>query len=287
MSYRDDEKRWKRIQDMLAAEASGKELRPTVSQRTLFGIPSTMEQVIERVVAEDEAERRAKRLREKAVETAAAVGLTLTRDEDGLALTDGTMSVRGDFSHMKSRLKPQALSHELIVKAARIKGKHDGLKLVDATAGLGEDSLLLAAAGFDVTLYERNPVIAALLQDAIDRAAADPDPELAQAASRMTLVVGDSTAALPHLGFSPDVVLLDPMFPDRQKSAAVKKKLQLLQRLEEPCEDEAALLDTAFAARPRKVVVKRPVKGPHLAGLKPDYSLSGKAIRFDCFSIAR
>ena len=61
MSYRDDEKRWKRIQDMLVAEASGKTMRPAVSQRTLFGIPSTVEQTIERIVAEDEAERRAKR----------------------------------------------------------------------------------------------------------------------------------------------------------------------------------------------------------------------------------
>ena len=64
MSYRDDEKRWKRIQDLLAAEASGKELRPVVSQRTLFGIPSTVEQTIERIVAEDEEERRAKRDKE-------------------------------------------------------------------------------------------------------------------------------------------------------------------------------------------------------------------------------
>lgn len=63
MSYREDEKRWKRIQELLAAEASGKTVRPTVSQRTLFGIPSTVEQTIERIVAEDEAERRAKRKR--------------------------------------------------------------------------------------------------------------------------------------------------------------------------------------------------------------------------------
>ena len=61
LSYADDERRWKRIHDLLAAEASGKELRPVVSQRTLFGIPSTMEQTIERIVAEDEEERRKKR----------------------------------------------------------------------------------------------------------------------------------------------------------------------------------------------------------------------------------
>ena len=58
MNYREEERRWKLIQDMLAAEASGKELRPAVSQRTLFGIPSTVETTIERIVAEDEAARR-------------------------------------------------------------------------------------------------------------------------------------------------------------------------------------------------------------------------------------
>jgi hypothetical protein len=61
MSYRDDEKRWKRIQDMLAAEATGKTVRPVVSQRTLFGIPSSVDIAIERIVAEDEEARRQKR----------------------------------------------------------------------------------------------------------------------------------------------------------------------------------------------------------------------------------
>ena len=63
MSYREDEMRWKRIQDLLAAEAAGKELRAGVSQRTLFGIPSSVEQTIERIVAEDEEARRMKRER--------------------------------------------------------------------------------------------------------------------------------------------------------------------------------------------------------------------------------
>ena len=60
MSIREDEKRWKRIQDKLVAEANGNELRPIMSQRTLFGIPSTVETVIERAVKEDEEARRKK-----------------------------------------------------------------------------------------------------------------------------------------------------------------------------------------------------------------------------------
>lgn len=156
------------------------------------------------------------------------------------------------------------------------------------TAGFGEDSLLLAAAGFTVDLYEQDCVIAALLKDALDRAA--DDPALAAAVARMRLHAGeDSIAGLRHTAelvkqgelAAPDVVYLDPMFPERTKSAAVKKKFQLLHHLEQPCADEETLVEAALAARPRKVVIKRPVKGPLLAGVKPSYQLAGKAVRYD------
>ena len=204
----------------------------------------------------------------------------LIRDDAGLALVSAGHVIRGDFTRMAQRLKPHNLNRELLVRAAKVKGVDDPVA-VDATAGIGEDALLLAAAGFRVRLYERNPTIAALLEDALERAA--NVPELAGAISRMQLEKTDSEPALRQLGFRPDVVLLDPMFPSRQKSAAVKKKLQALQQLEEPCKDEGALLDAAIAAGPRKIVVKRPAKGPWLASRKPDYALSGKAIRFDCY----
>lgn len=221
-------------------------------------------------------------------EEAQRAELTLLVDTDGLALTDGTMAIRGDFTQVARRIAPGNLQRELLVRAARVKGAAKGGAsnpiAVDATAGLGEDSLLLAAAGFSVHLFERNPVIAALLRDALERGASDP--RLAGAIGRMQLHVGDSVEALRHLPVQPDVVLLDPMFPDKRKTASAKKKLQLLQHLERPCEDEGALLDAAIAARPRKVVVKRPVKGPHLAGRVPDYSLSGKAVRYDVITLA-
>ena len=73
------------------------------------------------------------------------------------------------------------------------------------------------------------------------------------------------------------------MFPERQKSGLVKKKFQLIHYLEAPAENEEALMQAAIDARPFKIVVKRPAKGPYLAGLKPSYSLDGKAIRYDCY----
>ena len=208
--------------------------------------------------------------------------LVLIVGVDGLSLVGNDLAIRGDFTRLVKRMAPGNLSHELVVRAAKVKGVNQP-HVVDATAGLGEDSFLLAAAGFTVQLYERDPIIAAMLADALARAV--HDPALAAAASHMHLVEGDSIAALSSLPEPPDVVLLDPMFPAKQKSARVKKKLQALQQLESPCEDEDALLNAALAAHPRKVVVKRPLKGPYLAGRKPSYSLSGKAIRYDCIVV--
>lgn len=211
-------------------------------------------------------------------ETTLAAGLELLRDADGLALAGGGMVLRADFSALLPRLRPDRLGRELLVRAARVRGV-EAPTAVDATAGLGEDSLLLAAAGFTVTMFEKDPVIAALLRDTLERAAANP--ELAPVAARMTLVEGDSVAGLRDLGFSPDVVFLDPMFPERTKSAAVKKKFQLLHHLERPCDNEAELLGAALVAHPRKVVIKRPPRGPLLAGAKPSYQVAGKAVRYD------
>lgn len=220
----------------------------------------------------------------EASELAASVGLDLCADDGGLVLVGDGMALRADFTRMLPRLRPDRLARELLVRAARVRGVEAPV-VVDATAGLGEDSLLLAAAGFSVRLYERDPVIAALLRDALERAA--DLPGLADAVSRMELFEEDSIAAMRTLDTPPDVVLLDPMFPERTKSAAVKKKFQLLHRLERPCDDEFALLDAARAARPRKIVVKRPPKGPLLAGAKPSYQVIGKAVRYDVIVVPR
>ncbi|MDO4891637.1 MAG: class I SAM-dependent methyltransferase [Coriobacteriaceae bacterium] len=203
----------------------------------------------------------------------------LEEGPQGLALVDGDQVLRADFTRMLGRLRPQNLSRELLVRAARVRGEDGRLRAVDATAGLGEDSLLLAAAGFEVTLFERDPLVAALTRDGLRRAR---DHEtLAPVVARMHLVEGDSIQGLAQLAERPHVVLLDPMFPARRSHAATKKKLQLIRQLEKPCEDEEELLQAAREACLRKVVIKRPLKGPYLAGVKPSHSLRGKVVRYD------
>lgn len=206
--------------------------------------------------------------------------IEIAADSEGLVLTDERMQLRPDLMRMLPRLKLGKLQGELLVKAARIKGVEGEPIAIDATAGLGEDALLLAASGYRVILFERDPVIAALLADALERAA--EQPQLAPHVARMELRQKDSIPYLRALEpGSIDLVYLDPMFPARSKSAAVKKKFQLLHQLEAPCPDEQDLLAAAIAAKPRRIIVKRPVKGALLAGIKPSYQLRGKAIRYD------
>ncbi len=207
-------------------------------------------------------------------------GLELRSTDDGLVLASDSLELRVDFSDQRARLAPNNRSQELLLRAAKIRHNASVPTAIDCTAGLGKDALLLAATGFSVVLLERNPVIAALLRDALQRAAYISD--LAETVSRITFIEADSIEVLPHLTYTPDVVYLDPMFPARRKSAAVKKAFQLLHRLEQPCKDQETLLATALATHPHKTIIKRPAKGPFLAGVTPSYSLSGKTVRYDC-----
>ena len=211
--------------------------------------------------------------------------IMLCLSSSGLSLQKGNMSLHCDFQDMLSRIKPGKLQSELLVKAAKIKSSNSSvstsLTAIDATAGLGQDSFLLAAAGFSVHMYEQDPIIAALLRDALQQA--NHNPNLFPITQRMHLYEKNSILALQTITETPHVIYLDPMFPARTKSAAVKKKFQLLHELEQPCENEEVLLQAAEALHPRKIVVKRMLKGPYLAQKKPSYSLKGKSIRYDCY----
>ncbi len=217
------------------------------------------------------------------IEDAEKEDLVLSFGKDGLSLNGGKLSMIADLSTMIPRVKEEMWKHELLVKAAKFKTQEGTMTAIDATAGLGEDSLLLAAAGYEVTLYEHDAVIAALLKDALRRA--KKIPELKDIVYRMHVVEGDSIEAMNKMVDAVDVIYLDPMFPERQKSSLIKKKFQLLQKLERPCSDEADLLAAAMHAKPKRIIIKRPAKGPYIAGVKPAYSINGKSIRYDCIAL--
>jgi 16S rRNA (guanine1516-N2)-methyltransferase len=159
--------------------------------------------------------------------------------------------------------------------------------VVDATAGLGQDAVLLACMGCRVLAIERSPIVAALLENGLQRSMCVPELEQILR-DRFRLVVGDARSVLKALPLSdrPDVVYLDPMYPARKKFALGKKEMAVLRRIVGPDEDAGELLDTARTVARRHVVVKRPRLASPLSP-QPTRVYRGKTTRYDVYLPAR
>lgn len=167
---------------------------------------------------------------------------------------------------------------------AKAVGVQPGIRprILDATAGLGRDAFVLASLGCEMTLIERQPLVAALLEDGLQRAALSL--EVAPIAARMRLLGGNAIALMQEWqGEAPQVIYLDPMFPHRDKSALVKKEMRLFRPLVGDDLDAPALLAAALELASHRVVVKRPRKAPAIAGSRPSYVLEGKSSRYDIY----
>ena len=150
-----------------------------------------------------------------------------------------------------------------------------GMKIIDATGGWGRDAAVLASFGAEVLLLERNPVMAALLADALAR-----QDERSQSVLQIKLLCTDSIEYLSALPAAdcPEIIYLDPMHPLRQKEALVKRELQVLQQLIGPDPDIALLLAVAKEKANRQVVMKWPQRLPVID--KPTRIIEGKTVQF-------
>lgn len=198
-------------------------------------------------------------------------------------IPDAAGSIRADFvgGAAAHRRRFGGGSGQMIAKAV---GVQAGVRptVLDATAGLGRDAFVLAQLGCALTLIERQPLIHALLEDGLQRALADG--EVAPIAAQMPLICGDAIEMMRAWpGSPPQVIYLDPMFPQRDKSAQVKKEMRLFRPLAGDDDDAPALLAAALALASHRVVVKRPRKAPAITGETPGYVLEGKSSRFDIY----
>ncbi|MGL4193153.1 class I SAM-dependent methyltransferase [Vibrio misgurnus] len=165
--------------------------------------------------------------------------------------------------------------------------------VLDATAGLGRDAFVLASLGCRVQMVERHPVVAALLEDGLQRAKQDSEIG-AWVSERMCLLHASSHTALQRLAedpnfVAPDVIYLDPMYPhpdNKKKSALVKKEMRVFQSLVGADNDADALLDPALQLARKRVVVKRPDYAPWLQQQPPTMVIETKKNRFDVYVLA-
>ena len=223
------------------------------------------------------------------LDAAPGSGLFLFLGEQGLELRHGGRHapgpVRVDFvaGVMGHRLRFGGGRGQPLARAVGMKPGFSPT-VWDATAGLGRDGFVLASLGSRVTLCERSPVLAALLQDGLQRAANDNEIGT-WISQRLTLVHGDSARLLQALpeDRQPQVVYLDPMYPAGKDHVLVKKEMRALQELLGPDRDSEALLTVALKSATRRVVAKRPKRAGWLCGLKPTTSIESKKTRYDVY----
>lgn len=203
-------------------------------------------------------------------------------EREVLAISAGFHGSAVNYRRAKGGGRSEMIARSVGIKGAKLPN------VIDATAGLGVDAFVLASLGCRVTLLERVPAVSALLQDGLDRSACyagTGDSQLAEILQRMQLVRMDAIEYFRQLAArgAPEVVYLDPMFPQRQKSAAVKKEMQLFHRLIGADVDADRLFEAALASGAGRVVVKRPRRAKPLADCAPSYCMEGKRNRYDIY----
>ena len=153
--------------------------------------------------------------------------------------------------------------------------------IIDATAGLGYDSFILASIGAKVTLIERSQKMYELLQNGIDEGKSFGG-EIEKIINRMELVFGDSKDILPKL--TPEVIMIDTMYKDRKKTALVKNNMRLVREIVGPDSDYIELLKVALNCAQNRVVLKQPRYAEPIKEIKKcSHQILGKTIRYDIF----
>lgn len=200
-----------------------------------------------------------------------------------------------DFFSKKMRYRMQHINkaQEPLLRALGWKST-ESKRVLDMTAGLGRDSCLLFFAGFHVTMFERNPVLQILLQNALESLPSADFTSTIQLEKEDSIVFlqkmqepqtssDSSSAPSENESLIADAIYMDPMYPERKKSALVKKELRIIRNLVGSDMDSERLLLTALESKVQRVVVKRPKGATYVADLVPNHSVESPNTRFDVY----
>ncbi len=208
----------------------------------------------------------------------------LTTQETGLSLQDSQANFSPiiiDFNQMNKdwRYRGIGKNHDACKAIGLNKLKqNETLNLLDATAGLARDAFIFAKLGANVTMLERHPTLALMIETALEKLS---DESLKQ---DLRLVFADAILYLQANDILYDVIYLDPMFADVDKRAKVKKDMQLLHGLIGENNDADTLLTLALAKAKKRVVVKRHKMSPFLGNHAPNHQIIGKSTRYDVYT---
>ena len=185
--------------------------------------------------------------------------------------------IEGPILH---RLKYGKGRGQNLAKAVGMKSNKNR-NIIDATAGLGYDSFILASLGAKVTLIERSVKMYEILQNSINEGISFGG-EIEKIINRMDLLFGDSKDILPKL--SPEIIMIDTMYKDRKKTALVKNNMRLVREIVGPDSDYIELLKVALNCARHRVVLKQPRYADPIKEIrKCSHQILGRTIRYDVY----
>ena len=229
--------------------------------------------------------------------------ILLLDEKDKLSWLSDGLSVAPEWDKLQRRVVSAGRKSELLLQAAKLTADS---QVIDATAGFGHDSLILASTGAQVTMLEQQPLMALLLL--VEQLRMSTLPNWQKLMSRLQIINTDALTYFArfnnYLGADNeqaiDVIYLDPMFPEDSyqdsktgKGAKVGKHMQALHQLAHPptLDEEQQLLQSAQAVvsqngqKQGRVIVKRPQFAPLLADQQPSESWNNEAVRFDGYFV--
>ncbi len=229
--------------------------------------------------------------------------ILLLDEKDKLSWLSEGLSVAPEWDKLQRRVVSAGRKSELLLQAAKLTADS---QVIDATAGFGHDSLILASTGAQVTMLEQQPLMALLLL--VEQLRMSTLPNWQKLMSRLQIINTDALTYFKrfnnYLGADNeqaiDVIYLDPMFPEDSyqdsktgKGAKVGKHMQALHQLAHPptLDEEQQLLQSAQAVvsqngqKQGRVIVKRPQFAPLLADQQPSESWNNEAVRFDGYFV--
>ncbi len=198
--------------------------------------------------------------------------------------------LRLDFADSRYHRKLRG-KNELLAKAVGIKTLPTAPRVWDLSLGLAEDAWTLARLGCDLWGFERQPLLAQLVEASLQeyRMRVEPGSHWDESAARLhvnaasardvLLALRDGTSAFPR----PGALYFDPMYEGTGKSSALPRlEMQLLRGWVGTDDDQAEVLALARSIPGMRVVVKRAVKAPALGGA-PTHAFVGEKVRYDMY----
>ena len=156
---------------------------------------------------------------------------------------------------------------------------HNKGKVIDTTAGFGNDSFIMSSYGLSVISIEQDPLVYCIL-DTLKNMLLKKRPDIS-----WQVMQGNSIHWVEHITskHAIDAIYLDPFFQKKSKSLP-KNSMQWLQKLSSSSPDTQALFDHCQRTNVSRIVVKRDLKAPYLSNKLPNAgSIVQKSSRFDCY----